>query len=280
MIRHLAPHYPVHTLCDVLDCARSSYYFAAAEAREEAALLSAIEHLIMRAPFLGYRRIHHYLLRDGWTVGEWTVRRCLRHLGHTYSVGRLRVRTTDSRQPHEAYPNLIQGLVASYPDQVWVADITYLRWHYRFIYLAVILDLFTRGVRGWWLSRSVDQQLTVHALTRALMTTHPVIFHSDQGSQYTAQAHTSLLHALGVQISMAEVGQPTQNAVSERFIRTLKEEHVAYAEYQDYDDAWQQLEQWLEVEYMRERIHSALGYLTPLEFEEAFLAHNLPLTVG
>lgn len=280
MIRHLAEHYPVHTLCSVLDCARSSYYFHAVEAREETALLSAIEHLIMRAPFLGYRRIHQYLLREGWTMGEGTVRRLLAQLGHTCRVGRLRVRTTDSRQPHDAYPNLIRGLVASYPDQVWVADITYLRWHYRFIYVAVILDLFSRAVRGWWLSRSVDQQLTVHALTRALATRHPTIFHSDQGSQYTAQAHTSQLHLLGVQISMAEVGQPTQNAVSERFIRTLKEEHVAYAEYLDYDDAWRQLEHWLEVEYMRDRIHSSLGYLTPLEFEQAFLAPNPPLTVG
>ncbi|MCI0712089.1 MAG: integrase core domain-containing protein, partial [Chloroflexi bacterium] len=161
-----------------------------------------------------------------------------------------------------------------------VADITYIRYGRQFWYLAVILDACTRGVRGWHLSDSLDAQtLTVTALQKALARHDaPCIFHSEQGVQYACGQHIEPLLERGVQISMSDTGEPTQNRLAERFIRTLKEEHVDYTEYRDDEDALMQLGHWLEVDYMTERIHSALHYQTPLEFElEAWANPPTPL---
>ncbi len=160
---------------------------------------------------------------------------------------------------------------------VQTIDITYIRLGRRFIYLAVILDAFTRAVRGWALSRSLEQQLTLDALEMALAKGIPFIFHSDQGSQYAAWTHTERLLNQGVHISMSDKASPTQNGLVERFMRTVKEEHVDYSEYRDFEDAYQQLKHWLEVVYMTERIHESLNYVTPAEFEVAALATRYPL---
>ena len=140
------------------------------------------------------------------------------------------------------------------------------------MYLAVILDAYSRAVRGWALSRSLGQDLSLTALRMALLAGTPMIFHSDQGSQYSAWLHTDRLHEAGIRISMSQRGKPTQNGIAERFMRTLKDEHVDYADYADFQDAMRQIAHWLEVEYNTQRIHSALGYATPAEFEMA--AHN------
>lgn len=132
------------------------------------------------------------------------------------------------------------------------------------------MDVFTRSIRGWHLSRRLDQELTVSALRRALAQRCPQIHHSDQGVQYAANAYVTLLQAHGVQISMAAVGDPTQNGYAERLIRTIKEEDVYLSEYEDFTDASQQMGRFLEDVYMHKRIHSALGYLTPAEFEAAY----------
>jgi transposase InsO family protein len=273
MIDSLRATYPVTLLCERIGLARSSYYYPA-HADDEPAVVTGMEQILMRWPFYGYRRIVAQLRREGIVVGERVVRRLLRQLNTSRSVGRLRLATTDSRHNHWRYPNLIRHLPIGHPDQVWQGDITFIRLHLRFIYLAVILDGYTRTVRGWAVGRQVDQALTLTALQRALAHGRPSIFHSDQGVQYAAYEHTELLRQSGVRISMADAGQPTQNALVERFIRTLKEEHVDYAEYADLDDAQRQLQRWLEVEYMSQRIHSALGYLTPAEFEAAAIARR------
>lgn len=257
-------------LCQWLDCPRSSYY-AQPQDKDETRLLEAIEQILLRFPFYGYRKLHKTLRRQGMDVGEQRVRRLLRQLGVTHSVGKVRVQTTDSQHPHPRYPNRIKGLKLTRPDQVWVADITYIRFGRRFIYLAVILDAFTRSVRGWSLSRSLEQQLTLDALDMALPKGIPFIFHSDQGSQYAAWQHTERLLGLGVKISMSDKASPTQNGLVERFMRTVKEEHVDYSEYRDFADAEKQLQHWLEVVYMTERIHEALDYVTPAEFEAVAL---------
>ena len=158
--------------------------------------------------FYGYRRVFHQLQRRGWPhVGERVVRRILRQLDHSRQVGRVTISTTDSSHPHWRYPNRIKGWHASYPDQVWVADLTYIRLGRQFIYLAVILDTCTRAVRGWALSRTMDQQLTLDALDMALAQATPFIFHSDQGSQYTAWEHTERLLRFGCEDQ--HVGQRT-----------------------------------------------------------------------
>lgn len=214
-MKQLKASYPVTELCALLNCARSSYYYKPRD-KDEAALIAAIEDVMMRWPRYGYRRILAQLHREGIAVGERVVRRLLKVLGGSYQVGRVRICTTDSNHEHWRYPNLLKQVVATYPDHVWIADITYIRFGHRFIYLAVILDLYTRAVRGWAVSRNIDKQLTVTALRMALQQGRPLIFHSDQGSQYAAWEHTELLQAAAVQISMADAGQPTQNAFAER----------------------------------------------------------------
>jgi transposase InsO family protein len=266
----------VTNLCQWFNCPRSTYYTRSVKA-DERVRVAAMEHILLRFPFYGYRKVHKELARQGVGVGEQVVRRLLRQLGLTRSVGKVGVLTTDSNHLHPRYPNRIKGVKLCRPDQIWVADIPYLRLGRRFIYLAVILDAYTRAVRGWALSRSLEQQLTLDALEMALAQATPFIFHSDQGSQYAAWNHTERLLGLGVHISMSDKASPTQNGLVERFMRTVKEEHVDYSEYRDFEDAYQQLKHWLEVIYVTERIHEALDYVTAAEFEVAALAARYTL---
>lgn len=275
MIQQMAEEYPVSLLCEVLGVARSMVYYQPRTKPGDAELLADIERLLMRWPFYGYRRVTAQLKREGWQVGETRVRRLLRQLDHSVSVGQVRVATTDSNHEHPRFPNLVKDLDITHANQVWVADITYLRLGRRFVYLAVILDACTRGLRGWCLSHSLEtEDLTRQALQLALVRhPAPAIHHSDQGKQYAAAAYRDLLPET-TQVSMSAVGQPTQNGIAERFMRTLKEEHIDYSDYRGFDDALEQLSYWLEVEYMTERIHSALDYLTPAEFETALIVRQ------
>ncbi len=201
---------------------------------------------------------------------EQVVRRLMHELGMPRRMEQVRLHTTDSSHGWPRYPNLVRDVVVTCPDEVWVADITYIRLGTGFIFLAVILDVFTRAVRGWHVSRSQGHELALAALRMALRGRVPQFHHSDQGVQYAAKGYVEVLQAQGVQISMADAGQPTQNAYAERFMRTFKEEHVDYAEEQDVHDATVHIGQWLEVEYTQTRMHSALDYLTPAEFEAAY----------
>jgi transposase InsO family protein len=278
MIKELGQDYPIKMLCDVLDLPRSTYYYQRQEKPGDQELLSAIEEIIMKRPYYGYRRVTHQLKRKGYQVGETRVRRLLKELEHSCQVGKARISTTDSRHDLPRYPNLIKEMEIAHINQVWVADITYIRLGRRFLYLAVILDAYSRGLRGWHLSHSLDKRLTQTALQMALAA-HPApkIHHSDQGGQYASPKYTSLLPEI-TQISMSAVGRPMENGIVERFIRTFKEEHIDYTEYTDFVDALEQIAYWLEVEYMTERIHSALDYLTPAEFEDQLVQPNLFLS--
>ncbi len=264
MIAELSDNYPVEQVCAVLDCPRSSYYYQAVP-RKRAALAEAVEQLLLRKPFFGYRRIAAQLKREGLTVNTKVIRQILKELGVHRKVGQVRIRTTDSSQPHWRYPNLVYGVHPTRPDQVWVADVTYIRIRNRFIFLAVILDAYSRAVRGWALRRDLTKELTLAALRMALQHGTPGIHHSDQGVQYTAFDYTDLLLENQIRISMADTGEPTQNGLAERFMRTFKEELVDYADWRGYDDAYPEIQSWLEVEYNTLRIHSALAYATPAE---------------
>jgi transposase InsO family protein len=274
MIRQLSQDYPARVVCELLACPRSTYYYEPLVNSEDAVVIEVVERILMRWPFYGYRRVTAQLKREGWAVGETRVQRLLRLIDHSCSVGRVRITTTDSKHDLPRYPNLIKNLQITKLNQVCVADITYIRLGRRFIYLAIILDACTRGLRGWHLSRSLEKDLTITALKMALAR-HPApdVHHSDQGSQFATPDYTDLLPDT-TRISMAAKGQPTENGLAERFIRTLKEEHLDYSDYRDFDDAFEQLAHWLEVEYMTERIHSALGYLTPAEFEAAMIVQQ------
>jgi putative transposase len=269
MIAVLKTEYPIKAICEAMNFARSTFYDNRPEKPGDKELLDSIESIIMKWPYYGYRRVTHQLKRKGHSVGETRVRRLLKQLEHSCSVGRAAVSTTDSQHAHPRYPNLIKNIMITELNQVWVSDITYIRFGRKFIYLAIILDAFSRGIRGWQLGKSLDKQLTTSALEKALAAYPPPdIHHSDQGSQYATPAYTGLFPNT-TQISMSKRGCPTENGIVERFIRTLKEEHIDYTEYASFKDAVEQIEFWMEIEYMTERIHSALDYLTPSEFEMA-----------
>ncbi len=180
--------------------------------------------------------------------------------------------TIVSQHPYGRYPNLVQGLAIVRPDQVWCGDITYIRLQREFIYLAVLMDIFTRSIRGWQLGRDLSEELSKAALVWALADRQPEIHHSDQGVQYAANGYVSLLEAAGVQISMAAQGQPTENAYAERLMHTLKDEEVYLHEYLDFADAHQHIGHFLDDVYMHKRVHSALGYVPPAEFEATWQA--------
>jgi putative transposase len=266
----LAQEYPISLACAVLDCARSTYY-RQVENPDETALRAAIEAVAAEWPTYGYRRVAAQLRRQGLTVNRKRVLRLMQEMGLQGKIKRKTRRTTDSQHTFPRYPNLVHNLEVVRPDQVWVSDITYIRLRLDFVYLAVIMDVFTRGIRGWELGRSLGQELTLAALQRALAKHTPEIHHSDQGVQYAATAYTQMLRAANVQISMAEVGEAWQNSYAERLMRTIKEEEVDLSDYEDYTDALRQLGRFLDEVYMHKRIHSSLGYLTPAEFESQWL---------
>jgi transposase InsO family protein len=218
-------------------------------------------------PCYGYRRLTVEVERRDKTVNSKRVRRVMKVAGIQPKPKRKTRQTTNSQHPYPRYPNLVQELVVERPEQVWVADITYIRLQRDFVYLAVIMDLFTRQIRGWYLGRSLEQALTLTALRQALESYTPLIHHSDQGLQYAATEYVELLKSKNVQISMAEIGEPAQNGYAERLMRTIKEEEVYLSEYEDYHDAYTQIGKFLTDVYNHKRIHSALDYLTPAEFE-------------
>jgi transposase InsO family protein len=183
---------------------------------------------------------------------------------------RAKCRTTNSQHTFPRYPNLVMEMKVDHPEQVWVCDITYVRLGNGFVYLAVIMDVFTRAIRGWNLSRNLDTDLTLVALRQALSLCIPEIHHSDQGVQYAAQEYVALLQQYRIHVSMAAQGKPEENGYAERLMRTIKEEEVDLSEYTDFADVYRQIGRFLEDVYNTKRIHSALGYLTPMEFEAAW----------
>lgn len=266
----LASAYPVKTICAVLDLPRSSYYHQP-KARADAPLRTALLTQAEAWPTYGYRRLTAQLQREGWPVNRKRIQRLMHEMGLQGQTPQRRVRTTNSQHGFRRYPNLVQNLSITRPHQVWVADITFVRLAHRFVYLAVLMDVFTRRICGWHLSHSLDQSLTLTALQMALQEATPQIHHSDQGGQYAATAYVDRLTAAGVAISMADVGEAWQNGYAERIIRTIKEEEVNLSDYQDFHDAHQQIGRFLTDVYNRKRIHSSLGYLTPAEFNAAYV---------
>ena len=264
-MRKLCGEYPVGLICRVLGLPRSSFYYRQKESPQELELIDQIESIAAEYPRYGYRRITAELRRRGYHVNHKKVLRIMGQNNLLVQVKRF-CRTTVPGE--ESYPNLIRDLVIDRPNQVWCGDITYIRLGNGFVYLAVLMDVYTRAIRGWELSPRLDEELTVKALERALEHGKPQIHHSDHGVQYLSERYVSLLKGAGVEISMAAKGKAWENGYAERLIRTLKEEEVYLHEYEDFYDAYAHIATFLDDVYMRKRVHSALGYLTPAEFEE------------
>ena len=275
----LAKTYPIRLVCRLLGVPRSSLYYSPRPVPDaEAMFKTALLDLAGEWPTYGYRRLTAMMRRLDWPVNSKRVRRWMNELNLTGAPPTRTHRTTNSNHDFPRYPNLVQDLEITRPNQVWVADITYIRLRQEFVYLAVLMDVFTRNIRGWHLARSLDQGLTLASLERALLIATPEIHHSDQGMQYAATVYVERLQQLHVALSMAAVGEPRENGYAERLMRTIKEEEVNLSEYRDFADARRQIGRFIEDVYNVKRIHSSLGYLTPTEFEAQWRSEDSEAT--
>jgi putative transposase len=236
----------------------------------EMELRDQMQRVALEWPAYGYRRITAQLQQCGWAINHKRVLRMMREDNLLCVRGRAFVVTTDSRHHLPIYPNLAGEIEPAAINQLWVADITYIRLRTEFVYLAVVLDAFSRRVIGWALGRTLEAELAVTALRMAFTERRPaagLVHHSDRGVQYASHLYTEMLNQHKAAISMSRKGNPYDNAACESFMKTLKYEEVYRNDYRDFHEAHASIGEFLERVYNRKRLHSALGYLPPAEFE-------------
>lgn len=259
--------------CELAGVSRAGLYREYAEhepRQEETALRDAMQRIAVESRCYGYRRLTAELRHQGWVANHKRVLRLMREDNLLCLRKRRFVLTTDSRHPYGVFPNLTKDLSLTTVNQLWISDITYIRLREQFIYLAVVLDAFSRKVIGWALKETLEAGLAVAALDRALAdrTIAPgIIHHSDQGVQYASKDYVEKLLAHDFRISMSRKASPWENARAEAFMKTLKSEEVDLRSYKDLVDARNSIAHFLEQVYNCQRIHSALGYLSPTAFE-------------
>jgi putative transposase len=266
----------IERMCMLGRVSRAGFYRwlrAAAPREEEMEVRAAIHEVVLQhRGRYGYRRVSRELRRRGVVVNHKRVARLMREDNLLAIQPRAWVQTTDSRHQLEVYLNLAMRMKLTAINQLWVADITYIRLRTEFVYLAVVLDAWSRKVVGWALGRSLAAQLTVAALKQAIAQRQPLpglVHHSDRGSQYACREYVSLLASQGMLPSMSRPAHPYDNASCESFMRTLKREEIDASTYRDLEDLRARIEEFIERYYNRIRLHSALGYLPPEEFEQA-----------
>jgi transposase InsO family protein len=263
-------------LCQISGLSRATFYRTAI-APEDASAIEArdrLQELACEYPTYGYRRLTAALQRDGFRVNHKRVLRLMREDNLLCLRKKRFTTTTDSSHGLPIYPNLAPTLTLTGLDQLWCADLTYIRLGSEFIYLAVILDIFSRRVIGWELGRSLEAALAISALKQALgqRTVKPgLAHHSDRGVQYASREYTDLLKESGITISMSRKGNPYDNAFAESFMKTLKYEEAYLQEYEGLQDAKASIERFLEEVCNQKRLRSSLGYLPPMEFEHHHL---------
>ncbi len=267
------PEVSVERLCKLFSVSRSWYYECPTpeeKAHRDVELRDAIERIVLEFPGYGYRRVTAELHRRSWAVNHKRVLRIMREESLLCQLHRRFKVTTDSAHPFSSHPNLLKDVELDGPDQGWISDITYVRLPTSFCYLAAILDAYSRLCVGWCLSRWIDTRLTLSALEMALRSRRPavgLIHHSDQGVQYASSEYVGRLEDAGARISMAAVGNPYENAKAESFFRTLKMEEVYLKDYRDFEEAQENIGEFIEEVYNQKRLHSSLGYIPPIEFE-------------
>lgn len=265
----------------MLKMARSSYYYLGngdlLDQKEDADLRDKIEEIVVEHPRYGYRRVTAQLRREGMIVNHKRILRIMQEESLICNIKKKWITTTDSKHSYPVCPNLLKDAEISGVNQAWVCDITYIRILTAFVYLAVILDAFSRKVIGWAISLRIDTELTRAALRMAIEERGPspgCIHHSDRGVQYAAHEYVDDLKAAGLRISMARKGNPYDNAQVESFIKTLKSEEVYLWDYKTLEDVKKRIPYFIEEVYNDKRLHSALGYCPPNEYE-VLVARNI-----
>ena len=265
----------VRGLCAATGLSRAGYYRRGKQEEQaqkrDVEMRDRVQRMALQMPAYGYRRITAALQQQGVEVNRKRVLRLMREDNLLCLRKRRWVRTTNSNHLLPVYENLAAGTEVKGPNQLWVADITYIRLRSEFVYLAVVLDVWSRRVIGWNLDRHLRTELALGALEQALeqRAVKPgLVHHSDRGVQYAAQAYTERLRAQQVRISMSRRGNPYDNAYAESFMKTLKQEEVDRKEYGSLQEAQENIGQFVQEIYNGQRLHSALNYLSPLQFEE------------
>jgi putative transposase len=274
----LATPIPIQRLCELGQVSRAGFYRypRVPPADHDLDLRDEIQRIAVEFPYYGRRRMQKELKDRGWVVNHKRVRRIMRE-DNLLCLRRRKfmVTTTESQHGRPVYPNLASEMELTGLNQLWVADITYIRLELEFVYLAVVLDAFSRRVIGWALQRSLEGELTLQALRMALRERPPtsgLVHHSDRGVQYACGDYTDLLKEHQIGISMSRKGNPYDNATCESFMKTLKYEEVHRQEYRDLGEARSSIQRFLEKIYNQKRLHSALGYCSPVKFEQSLLA--------
>ena len=269
LVEALRTEYSVRQICETLGFNKRTLYYQPKIDPSEDILRAEIQRLAARYPTYGYRRITKVLLRMGYTVGYKRVARLMKSANLSVAVKRVCCQTTNSIDDVRPWVNRLETLEVSRCDHVWVGDITYVRLKGHFVYVSLLMDVFTRMIRGWQVSQHLTQPLTLKPLEQALRRSVPEIHHSDQDIQYLSQvSYISTLTRHGIEISVARRGHPWENGYAERLIRTLKEEEVHLNDYENITEARKRIGHFITDVYHQKRPHSALGYLTPMEFQK------------
>ena len=256
-----------------MDIKRSTFYYQKkvniTRIQQEISLKERIQQIAFKHPYYGYRRITAQLKRENMTINHKRVLRIMRELGIQGRIKRKYVTTTNSKHNNQAYPNLIKDFLTTGINQVWCSDITYISIRFGFVYLAVIIDIYSRKIVGYAIGKSLSPQLAIAALKMAIANrnTDKLIHHSDQGIQYTCKDYIKILKDNGIRISMSAKGNPYDNAYAESLIKTLKQEEVYLWQYETFSDVAERIPYFILDVYNKKRLHSALGYRPPEEFE-------------
>jgi putative transposase len=264
----------IQRMCEMAMVSRASFYRSwenKAPTEAEMALRDAIQRMAVTHRFYGYRRIAVLVQREGYEVGAKKVQRLMKEDNLLAVRRRKFVATTDSDHDFVVYPNLAEHVIVNDVNQLWVADITYIRLLAEFAYLAVVLDAFSRRAVGWALGRNLQTSLPLAALGNAIQSRQPspgLIHHSDRGTQYASNDYVKRLEGIGAVLSMSRPACPWENGQCESFLKTLKREEINARPYRTMEELEQHLEEFIEQIYNQVRLHSALGYRSPVEFEQ------------
>ncbi len=272
----------------MLKLAKSTYYSQSVKVnlsskKNEADLIDQIGEIVCEFPGYGSRRVMKQLRRDGSIINRKRIQRLMRENSLLCRQKKKFVKTTDSNHNFRRYPNLIKNIIINRPNQVWVSDITYIRITTGFVFLAVVIDAFSRKVVGYALSRRLKHNITIEALKMAIMNRNfptDCTHHSDQGIQYACNDYINLLKQYDFQISMSRAGNPYDNAMAESFMKTLKYEEVYLWNYETYADVKERIPFFIQEVYNNKRLHSSLDYLPPAEFEDAYFERKAVLVAA